>query len=88
MLFATFMSDQVDYITYERLKKLLLAANLPISIPPKLSASQLQQAMSIDKKIINNQLKWILLKKLGGAYISDSISSQLIDTKILEFMSI
>ena len=88
MLFATFISFDAESITFQRLKKLLLSANLPTSLPSDVSYKKLQKAMAIDKKIINDKLPWILLKKLGSAYISDNISIEFIENKILEFMSV
>ena len=88
MLFATFISFDAESIPFQRLKKLLLAANLPTALPSNVSYKTLQKAMAIDKKIVNNKMQWILLKKLGSAYISDNISNEFIENKILEFMSV
>lgn len=88
MLFATFISFDTESIPFKRLKKLLLAANLPTSLPSDISYKKLQKAMAIDKKVFNHKLQWILLKKLGSAYISDSISNEFVENKILEFMSV
>ncbi|MBT4669011.1 MAG: 3-dehydroquinate synthase, partial [Candidatus Ruthia sp.] len=57
----------------------------PISISGKITASDFMAAMSVDKKVIDGNIRLILLKKLGDAFICDDYQSQLLDQVINEF---
>jgi 3-dehydroquinate synthase len=53
----------------ERLRNLLTAAGLPTS-PPAASGDKLRDAMSMDKKVQQKQLKFVLLDGLGKAVVT------------------
>lgn len=54
-----------------RLSKLLGAAGLPIE-PPVLSAKEWLDAMGMDKKVQKKQLRFVLLRAIGEAYVTAS----------------
>ncbi len=77
MVMAAELSSAMDWIQVEdveRIKKLLLAAGLPISPPEVLSSEQFMNLMSVDKKVQNGKIRLILLKAIGQAIISDDYS--------------
>lgn len=53
-----------------RLEKLIARANLPTISPDGMAPSDYLPYMWRDKKVLNGQLRLILLKKLGQAYVS------------------
>lgn len=53
----------------ERLKRLIKAAGLPTQ-PPAISIDQWLEAMGMDKKVRQKQLRFVLLRSLGDAYLS------------------
>ena len=59
----------------DRIKKLLLAAGLPIVPPKELSIDKFMSLMSVDKKVQNGKIRLILLKAIGQAVISDDYPS-------------
>ncbi|MBT8109047.1 MAG: 3-dehydroquinate synthase [Gammaproteobacteria bacterium] len=53
----------------ERLRALIKAAGLP-SAPPTLAGSALLEAMGRDKKVERKALRFVLLERLGGAFVT------------------
>lgn len=54
----------------QRLRALLQRAGLPTT-PPPIEQSEWRLAMGMDKKVQNKQLRFVVLKHLGDAYVSD-----------------
>lgn len=54
----------------ERIETLLLAAGLPVA-PPQVGAGPIRQAMQLDKKVREGQIRLVLLNAIGAGYISD-----------------
>ena len=59
----------------ERLTALLEAAGLP-TVPPKAGSERLKEAMQLDKKVKANQLRLILLRSLGDAFVTADYSDE------------
>lgn len=66
----------------ERLENLLKKIGLPIRFPPTCTPEQLLTAMLRDKKNNTQQIRLVLLKKLGEACITDTLNSE----EILELL--
>ena len=62
-----------------RLKSLISAVGLPVS-PPLTRAGQLQDAMQLDKKILAGKLRFVLLRELGEAYVTDDYDATTLAT--------
>ncbi|MCP5091976.1 MAG: 3-dehydroquinate synthase [Gammaproteobacteria bacterium] len=56
----------------ERLKRLVEAAGLPIQAPA-IPAARWLEAMGMDKKVQKKQLRFVLLRSLGEAYLSADV---------------
>lgn len=61
----------IDAADSERLRDLIAAAGLP-AVPPSIAADAWLQAMGMDKKVQQKQLRFVLLKALGEAYVTTS----------------
>ncbi|MBW5290034.1 MAG: 3-dehydroquinate synthase [Candidatus Ruthia sp. Asou_11_S2] len=88
MLMAVKLSQLEGYLSSNQVAQvqdLLEKANLPISIIGKISASDFMKAMSVDKKVINGNIRLILLKELGHAFVCDHYKNQLLNQVINEF---
>ena len=88
MLMAAKLSELEGYIDADDVSvvsALLAKANLPIDIDGKMAHSDFVDAMSVDKKVIDGNIRLILLKALGDAFISDSYDSECLDQVIGEF---
>ncbi|BBB24317.1 3-dehydroquinate synthase [Isorropodon fossajaponicum endosymbiont JTNG4] len=88
MLMAVKLSQLEGYLSSNQVAQvqdLLEKANLPISIIGKISASDFMKAMLVDKKVINGNIRLILLKELGHAFVCDHYKNQLLNQVINEF---
>ncbi|MBN1374929.1 MAG: 3-dehydroquinate synthase [Dehalococcoidia bacterium] len=56
-----------------RLKNLLMEAGLPVGVP-RLDMSKIIKAMEHDKKVHSGKIKFILPRRIGKVFISDSVS--------------
>ena len=68
MVMAAALSG-IDSDEQRRLQNLIEAAGLPVE-PPQVGSEQMASAMSMDKKIVAKQLRFVLLKQLGEAEIA------------------
>ncbi len=58
---------------YERIKKIIESAGLPTELPTNFDYDDFKEAMSRDKKILSNKLRFITLNSIGRAQISENI---------------
>ena len=70
MIMAAELGD-LDAADVARLRALIDAAGLP-TVPPKIGAQRLLQAMGLDKKIQQKQLRFVLLRALGSAFVTSA----------------
>ncbi|WP_180064858.1 MULTISPECIES: 3-dehydroquinate synthase [unclassified Acinetobacter] len=85
MVMAADLSQRMGWITVEdleRTKKIILRAQLPI-VCPKIPLEDFLAYMSHDKKVLNGQLRLILLKSLGQAIITKEFDVELMKQAIL-----
>ncbi len=68
----------------DRIRNLIERTGLPV-LGPDLGADRYLHLMSLDKKADAGRLRFILLERLGAAYIAESVPQQLVRT-ILEAM--
>ena len=74
MVMAVDLSVRLGYLSSEVLQRsvaLLKAANLPVKAPNDMNLNDFLPAMAVDKKNIHGEIRLVLLKKLGEAYVSD-----------------
>lgn len=72
MVMAADLSQRMGWISnedVERVKRIIQRANLPTQAP-NIPLDEFLAYMSHDKKVLNGQLRLILLKKLGQAFIT------------------
>ncbi|MDA0706559.1 MAG: 3-dehydroquinate synthase [Proteobacteria bacterium] len=68
MVMAAALSD-IPGDDAARLAALLQKAGLPTT-PPRIGASKMLDAMGMDKKVLHKQLRFVLLKALGEAFVT------------------
>lgn len=79
-IMATDLSRRLGWLTeqdVERTKALFLAAGLPIK-GPHLGIEKYMQLMGLDKKVADGKIRFVLLKELGQAVISDEVPADLL----------
>lgn len=85
MVMAADLSQRLGWISsddVERTKKIIQRANLPISCP-KIPLDEFLGYMAHDKKVLNGQLRLVLLKQLGQAVITKGFDVELMKQAIL-----
>ena len=81
MVLASHLSQRLGYLSQtevDRITALLAKAGLPVSAPD-LGADRYIELMGHDKKVESGRLKFILLKKLGAAFVSEAPAAALLD---------
>ncbi|WP_151749302.1 3-dehydroquinate synthase [Acinetobacter seifertii] len=85
MVMAADLSQRLGWISTEdvaRTKKIIQRANLPISCP-QIPLDDFLGYMAHDKKVLNGQLRLVLLKQLGQAVITKDFDVELMKQAIL-----
>ena len=62
----------------ERLQALLKAADLPVE-PPAVGSQAMLDAMGMDKKVLDKQLRFVVLEKLGRAAVTSDYDRSVLD---------
>jgi 3-dehydroquinate synthase len=76
MLMAAELSN-ISEGDLQRLRNLIKAAGLP-ACPPAISAEKMRAAMEMDKKVQAKQLRFVLLRSLGDAYLTSDYDAGLL----------
>lgn len=69
---------QLDVVTAERAKALLLHCKLPVEAPSGMKAGDFMSLMAHDKKVRNGQLRLVLLNGLGEATVTADYDADLL----------
>ncbi|MFT4021414.1 MAG: 3-dehydroquinate synthase, partial [Acinetobacter sp.] len=86
MVMAADLSCRMGWITpqdLERTKQIIQRAHLPITCP-KIPLDEFLDFMSHDKKVLNGQLRLVLIKQLGQAVITKEFDVELMKQAILD----
>ena len=75
-----FMFDRHD--DQARLTNLVKAAGLPAG-PPAIGSENMRSAMKMDKKVQAKQIRFVLLRALGDAYVTSDFDDDLL-TRVLQ----
>ena len=85
MVMAADLSHRIGWISledFERTKKIISRAQLPI-VCPKIPLDDFLAYMAHDKKVLNGQLRLVLLQQLGKAVITRDFDVELMQQAIL-----
>jgi 3-dehydroquinate synthase len=63
----------IDALLVKQIEQMLAYSGLPHKIPKDINLEKLKDLMSLDKKIKNNCLRFVVIKKPGDCYLSDSV---------------
>ncbi|MDQ6995434.1 MAG: 3-dehydroquinate synthase [Mariprofundaceae bacterium] len=87
MCMAARLSEQLAYApkgTEASIIKALQALELPVK-PPEFTAIEWLDAMGHDKKNVGSRIRYVLLKKIGEAFIAEHVKNQDIETLIASY---
>ncbi|MGH1484898.1 MAG: 3-dehydroquinate synthase [Cellvibrionaceae bacterium] len=85
MVVAAELSAQLGWIKggeVDRLRTLLVAAELPVQIPSDMSVEKFLDLMSVDKKVIDGRLRLVLLKAIGESIVTDEAPKEAVASAI------
>jgi 3-dehydroquinate synthase len=66
----SFQMGRLDAWQQKRIRSLLHKAHLPVDPPPQISGEQFLELMSVDKKVLNGELRLVLLRGIGKAEVT------------------
>jgi len=66
----------------DRIKALLLAAGLPVHAPADMTPERFKSLMAVDKKVLDGQLRLVLLKQLGQGVVTADFAVQKLDATL------
>jgi 3-dehydroquinate synthase len=81
MLMATDLSARHGWVsaeTVQRTEQLLRLAGLPTSAPEEMDETRFMELMAIDKKVIDGELRLVLLKSIGKAVVTGDFNAALL----------
>jgi len=76
------MAGDLTVADLERIKNLLTACSLPVAPPAGMVADDFMRLMVRDKKVLDGQLRLVLMKSLGNAFVSDQFSAEDLSTML------
>ena len=81
MVMAADLSARLGWLeesAVQRVRAILLRAQLPLQAPSTLSCADFLRLMAVDKKVKDGQLRLILLRTLGQAVIASAVDAKLL----------
>lgn len=85
MVMALEMSRQLGWISgaeRDRAVRLLARAGLPVVPPANMCAEDFLKHMAVDKKVLDGQLRLVLLKRLGGAVVTSDFPREVLEATL------
>ena len=80
-MMAADLSRRLGWLSQEdvqRVERVLVAANLPVRPPQDMTPDDFLELMSVDKKVLDGQLRLVLLKSLGNAVVTADFAPALL----------
>jgi len=69
----------------DRVRNLLHAAGLPIRPPASMTPETFMRYMSVDKKVVDDRMRLVLLRRPGAAYVSDDYAPEALEATLSAF---
>jgi 3-dehydroquinate synthase len=68
----------IELADYVRIRDLLTRCDLPVSKPDEMTAETFLDLMSVDKKVIDGNLRLVLLESIGKAVVTSNIERDIL----------
>lgn len=75
----------LDSAAQARIEGLIRRAGLPIAPPAELASERFLQLMAVDKKVLNNRVRLVLMRPLGYSFVSDEFDSDILNETLREY---
>jgi|TARA_B100000315_G_scaffold91573_2_gene84234 3-dehydroquinate synthase len=88
MMMAATMSQKMGWLDPEepeRIRELLVRANLPVKVPDGMSAPDFLKHMALDKKVSHGRIRLVLLKRIGAAILVSDYPDGMLDEVLAEY---
>lgn len=79
----SYKSGLIDVALVEQVEQMLQNAGLPHKIPASIDLVKLRDLMSLDKKIKNNCMRFVVIKKPGDCYLDDMITEDCLHNTLI-----
>ncbi|MFI4919377.1 MAG: 3-dehydroquinate synthase [Legionellales bacterium] len=73
----------IDAILVNQIEQMIHYAGLPHKIPKDINLVKLRELMSLDKKIKNNCLRFVVIKKPGDCYLNDRVTEDCLQDTLM-----
>lgn len=83
MVMALELSEALGWLSSaDRLRgvELIAAAGLPVAPPPGMLADDFRKLMAVDKKVLDGQLRLVLLQQMGQAVVTADFDHRILDS--------
>lgn len=87
MVMAVDLSHRLGWVEaelLERTKQILQRGKLPLAGPASMTADEFLEYMAMDKKVVDGQLRLVLLKQLGQAVVTAEAELELVKAVIVD----
>ena len=81
------MSGGISQQQYQRIKQLIGFWSLPVAPPSDMKVDDFMRLMYRDKKVLDGQLRLVLLESLGGAVVTSDFNTEDLQQMLLETCS-
>lgn len=88
MVMAADLSSRLGNISppeVDRLRSLLVRANLPCKVPAGMAAEEFMTHMAVDKKVADGILRLVLLKSIGDTFVTAEYGGHLLDAVLQDY---
>jgi 3-dehydroquinate synthase len=75
----------LDLGAQKRIEALIERAGLPTAPPAGLDADRFMELMSVDKKVLNNRVRLVLMRQLGYSVVTDEFESTMLEGTLREY---
>lgn len=73
----------IDAATVTLIEQMLDYAGLPHKIPASIDLDKLKDLMGLDKKVKNNSLRFVVIKKPGDCYLDDKVTEDCLNNTLI-----
>ena len=78
----SFLQGWISSVDYDRAIKIISRAKLPTSPPSTMTKDDFVAGMSVDKKVLDGELRLVLLKQLGQAVVTSEFDANILDQQL------
>ncbi|MES9833567.1 MAG: 3-dehydroquinate synthase [Candidatus Thiodiazotropha sp. DIVDIV] len=88
MCMAADLSHRLGWFSqqaFDRTIRLIERAKLPVNPPKELTPARFLELMAVDKKVVDGQLRLVLLKEIGQSLVTDDFDRQILEQTLLHY---